>query len=151
MLAPDSDMCSMQCSNTGIDLILLLHCINHILDASVIFWTRPQPTLHCWHKRLLADTVQKNHYKENLRRIQRIQAQSKKKQLEAQTATEVQQKSTKYNSVPSKVFLQVHTLNKHDIIEVMVCMYCSFPIHLCYCWILPLPKMPTQTQVQRKR
>ena len=62
---------------------------------------------------IIADSVQKNHYKENLRRIQRIQAQSKKKQLEAQTPIEIQQKSTKYNSIPSKVFLQVHTLNEH--------------------------------------
>ena len=60
---------------------------------------------------LLADTVQKNHYKENMRRIHRIQAQSKKKQFEAQVPTEMHQKSTKYKNVPSKVFLQVLTLH----------------------------------------
>ena len=60
---------------------------------------------------LLADTIQKNHYKENMRRIQRIQAQSKKKQFEAQKITEIPQRSTKYDSIPSKVFLQVLAVN----------------------------------------
>lgn len=61
---------------------------------------------------LHSDAVQKNHYKENMRRIQRIQAQSKKKQFESQTPTEKHQRSTKYDSIPSKVFLQVLALCK---------------------------------------
>ena len=58
---------------------------------------------------IIADTAPKNHYKENFKRIMKIQAQSKEKQMEAQKPVTVLRKSIKYDSVPPKitVFAQV--------------------------------------------
>lgn len=68
-------------------------------------------TCTCLHDNI-ADTVPKNHYRENLKRIQKIQAQSKEKQMEVQKPVTVLRKFTKYGNVPPKitVFMQVcHT------------------------------------------
>ena len=60
-------------------------------------------TLHHVHCiPIAADTVPKNHYKENWKRIKQIQFQSKKKQ-EAQKPLPVHQKSIKYDKIPPKV------------------------------------------------
>lgn len=82
----------------------------------------------------IADSVPKNHYKENFKRILKIQAQSKEKQMELQKPVTVLRKSIKYDSVPPKVtvFAQVWHAFLHCLLYTVILgfvNFCSLPVH----------------------